>query len=105
MPISYVRRANGKMLAAALVGALVAWFGIVGYVFLNSRERIDRSETAVVALCALRVDLDKRIESSEALLYENPSGTVFGIPRSVITSSLQNSRRTRKTLNILDCKE
>jgi hypothetical protein len=71
--------------------------------FVRSNERSDKNETALIALCALRVDLDLRIESSQKLLTETPRGPIFGTPRSVIKSSLTSSQRTREALDVLEC--
>lgn len=51
MPRRLVKRVNGKLLAAALVGGVVAWFGIVGYVFFDSQKRISRTEADQHQLC------------------------------------------------------
>jgi len=85
------------------VGALVAWFGILGYVFFGSSEQIDKNRTALTALCAQRDDLDARIASTRRLLQEHPRGAIFGIPRQLIVDGLRQSERTRRNLGILEC--
>jgi hypothetical protein len=55
-----------------------------------------------IVLCAQRHALDVQIGSSEQFLKENPNG-IPGISASVIQRGLTNSKRTRKTLDILDC--
>lgn len=69
--------------------------GAVAFVYLKEH----RTQTA---LCALRVDVEKRIESSQNFLLENPNGTP-GISVAVIRSSIMNSERTVKALSGLTC--
>lgn len=68
----------------------------------RTNQNIERNETARIALCALRTDLDVRIVSSKQFLEENPKG-IPGIPASLIRQGLANSIRTRKALSVLDC--
>jgi len=102
-----VKRVNGKTLAAALVGGIVAWFAIFGYVLYDQHQRTDQNATALMALCAQRHDLDQRIASSEFLLEQYPSPIAFrravGIPRPLLEQSLRQNKATRTNLAILDC--
>lgn len=67
--------------------------------------QIDRTETALLALCAQRDDLDQRIVVTTALLQTHHAKFVFGIPRKLILSGLHRDLGTRQNLEILDCKE
>lgn len=71
---------------------------------LAAHQAAEEAQKALVALCALRADLDKRIASSERFLRKNPEG-IPGIPASVIRQGLENSRRTRAALEILNCEK
>lgn len=54
------------------------------------------------ALCALRADLEKRVEGSEAFLMQHPKG-IPGIPAKAIRDGLINQKRTVKALQELSC--
>lgn len=68
----------------------------------ENRHRIVQSDKRQIALCVLRVDLDKRIKESQNFLMEHPRG-IPGITALVIRQSLTNSIITRRALQILDC--
>jgi hypothetical protein len=108
MPQRIVRKVNGRALLAALIGALVAWFGIIGYVLYDQGRRSDKNATALKALCAQRHDLDLRIATTQALLDKYPHPKTFrrevGIPRKLIVGSQRQSEQTRKNLEILNCR-
>jgi hypothetical protein len=90
-----------------LIGLAVVVLGAAVLFGLGSREtseEVDRNTTALVALCALRDDLDRRILQSQMFLRDYPKG-IGGITPAVIRQSLNNSIRTRQSLNILDCEE
>jgi hypothetical protein len=91
-----------RLLALITILGVLAIPVLVIYVNHLQAERIAENSQTRVALCALRADLDKRIESSETFLAEHPQG-IPGIPASLIRQGLVNSKRTRKTLEILTC--
>jgi hypothetical protein len=93
-----------RLLVFGLIAAGLVFVLATGWTAWRTRGDIDRNEQALTALCVLRADQDKRIESSEQFLRDYPKG-IPGIPIAVIQSSLANSRRTRKALDNLDCKE
>jgi hypothetical protein len=70
--------------------------------FARTGQKADQNATALTALCALRADIDARIEQSQQFLDANPQGTP-GIPVSLIRTGLANSKRTRTALSVLDC--
>jgi hypothetical protein len=82
-----------------LVGATCLLFLITILLGLYTLRLADRNTTV---FCAQRDALDTQIESSVEFLKANPQG-IPGISASVIKRGLKNSRRTRKTLNVLDC--
>jgi hypothetical protein len=90
------------VLALALSLVLLGAAALFGYNRHQANRNMARNSTALIALCALRHDLDMRIASSEDLLVKYPHGFA-GIPAAVIRSSVENSKRTRVTLNVLDC--
>lgn len=87
--------------ALAEVFLFCAFFGL-GWGYWQLRQITTENSKARVALCTLRHDLDLRITASQDFLNKNPNG-ISGIPASVIRQSLANSRRTRLTLEALDC--
>lgn len=87
----------------ALISLLVT-AGLGAYYLQKIHDIAEKNTQARRALCALRDDLDKRIEGSQNFLDEHPNG-IPGIPASLIRQGLSNSRRTRETLEVLDCKE
>jgi hypothetical protein len=93
-----------RLLTVGIVAAGLLFVASVGWSTWRTRDDIDRNQQALTALCVLRADQDKRIESAEQFLRDYPKG-IPGIPIAVIQSSLANSRRTRKALDNLDCKE
>jgi hypothetical protein len=92
---------KSRRITGSFIALTVIFFAVVaGFAY-----QITQNTKATEALCALRADLDLRINASNELLDENPRGPIFGIPRSVIEMSVTNSRRTRKALSDLNCKE
>jgi hypothetical protein len=86
------------VLAVILLGSAL----IFGYSRHQANESMARNRTALVALCALRYDLDLRIATSQTFLDEHPKG-IPGVPVALIQTGLANSIRTRKTLDVLEC--
>lgn len=82
-----------------LVRATVVLFAATAFVAVAGKLQADRSTDA---LCALRVDLQKRVETSERFLRENPEG-VPGISPTVIREGIVNQQRTIAALSKLDC--
>jgi len=70
------------------------------------RKVIGRTEdialTANVALCALRHDLELRVEESVQFLEENPDG-IPGISEETVAQSIANQRATIAALSGLSC--
>ena len=56
------------------------------------------SDSNRTALCALRLDLEGRVATSEQLLIEHPRG-IAGVTRD----SIKNQKRTITALSDLDC--
>lgn len=83
----------------ALLSVLVVVFLAVGAwsVVLTSR-----GDQANHALCALRGDLERRIEQSRGFLVEHPEG-VAGVSAKVIQDGINNQSRTVKALGGLSC--
>jgi hypothetical protein len=94
---------HSRLLVGLLVGGILVWAALIVYAWTENRVAVDRNETALVALCAQRADLDVRIDRTLALLQEFPGPLVFGIPREYVTDGLRQNQVTRKNLNILDC--
>jgi hypothetical protein len=55
-----------------------------------------------LALCALRDDVERRVQSSQNFLAEHPNG-IPGIPARTLRDSINNQQRTIDALSILKC--
>jgi predicted PurR-regulated permease PerM len=83
--------------------ALVSIF-VVGYV-VAAHQRQALAETAVNTnntLCALRADLEARVDAAKQFLDDNPKG-VLGFPVEVIEQNIKNQEQTVEALSTLDC--
>lgn len=91
-------------IATVVVYLVLIGFGILGWVEAANR----RSDLAQVvrstnsALCALRIDLEVRVASSEDFLVAHPEG-IPGISRADIEQSISNQLRTITALASLEC--
>ena len=70
---------------------------------IANQHRIDDIQTSRVALCALRSDLERRVQTSEKFLKEHPAG-IPGIPAKTIRDGIRNQQRTITALAALSCK-
>lgn len=68
---------------------------------LSLQARHDASVTTA-ALCALRVDLERRVATSRAFLVEHPNG-IPGIPARTIRDGIVNQGRTITALAGIAC--
>lgn len=96
-----LRRTLRRLIYATVVlyvGLLVTGFFLWRIVVTNA----DTAGRAASALCALRADLDQRVQSGAAFLIAHPGGA-FGISAASIRQSLDSQRRTIATLANLNC--
>jgi hypothetical protein len=86
-------------------------WGLVGYCILTAavvfalwqvQGVASRGEEAHVAVCALRTDLERRVQASRKFLRENPEG-IPGIPAATIQQGIDNQQKTIDVLGVLDC--
>lgn len=70
--------------------------------FTRVDEQVDRNARSSVALCALREDLQLRVDGAEKFLAEHPDG-LPGIPAKTIRDGAENQQRTISTLHVLKC--
>lgn len=99
MPDTRVIVDSIKRTLRLLVAATVVLYVVLGtVVFLNYRS----SDTTNDALCALRGDLERRVEQSQQFLIEHPNG-VGGIPAATIRQGLVNQQHTIHALRKLSC--
>lgn len=67
-------------------------------------RRVDaNADQSTSALCALRRDLEKRVDSSRQFLREHPHG-IPGISAKTIRDGLSNQQRTIRALRGLSCR-
>ena len=90
-------------LVAVLTFALWWIYDTRGDQLRATNELAEQNRLASVALCALRVDLERRVENTNALLEEFPMGDIYGIPRAAIVSSRNNQQETIEALKPLQC--
>lgn len=95
-----------KRLTIATVALFLALAAVFGYAFIQANHA--RAELEVVArttasaLCSLRADLERRVQTSKDFLEENPDG-IPGLPAEVIKEGIENQQRTIEALAILHC--
>jgi hypothetical protein len=77
----------------AVLFVLLALLGVKAYHDAN---------VSTGALCALRSDLEKRVESSRAFLLEHPDG-IIGISPKTIQDGITNQERTISALSGIAC--
>lgn len=96
----------GRFVTPYLVGALTLLL-ILGAVQINetrnniNETRNNNAETRR-ALCALRLDIEQRVEGSRKFLADHPGG-FFGYSASAIRVSLEGQERTVAALSDLSC--
>lgn len=66
------------------------------------KENRDHNDETRRALCALRGDLEQRIQGSREFLTTHPGGA-FGVPASTIRVSVEGQERTVAVLGFLEC--
>lgn len=88
---------------AVLVPLLTA---CVVYLVIQNSSQDTRIATnasqATTALCALRTDVQLRVQQSADFLKRNPHG-IPGISAAQIASTIDSQTRTIKALAVLDC--
>jgi type II secretory pathway pseudopilin PulG len=91
-------------LALLLVVAAVAAISALTAIHASRQTaRVVRSNTrASVALCALRLDLERRVDGSIKFLTEHPHG-FSGISARAIQAGIDNQERTIVALKVLRC--
>lgn len=113
-----IKRMPPWLLPVVTAIALVLFAAAILRIFSDSRAATARNHTALVALCALRGDLDQRakdeahaLHATKDFLAHHPHG-IPGIPAALLRAqileqqaTLTNTRHTRQTLNVLACKE
>lgn len=86
-------------LVPLLVGAIVF---LVLHSF-SQDNRISRNATqATQALCALRADLQLRVDESVGFLKTHPTG-ILGVSAASINNTIDSQRRTIMALSVLAC--
>jgi hypothetical protein len=103
--VSPLQKALKRLTTWTVVLYLLLAF-VAGAVFIARQSDIQRvaaqSARNVAAFCALRHDIERRIEDSQAFLDEHPSG-IPGIPAKQIRESIQAQRETIRALSVVVC--
>lgn len=83
--------------ATAVLYVVVVTISVGGYLTLRgSQQRNTR------ALCALRADIERRVQISKDFLIAHPHG-IPGFPAATIKASLDNQERSIDALSGLNC--
>jgi hypothetical protein len=72
------------------------------YILPRLTRQADENTRASVALCALRVDLQRRVAAAKNFLAEHPNG-IPGIPARTFRDGIDNQQRTISALTVLRC--
>ena len=92
-------RAVGRIVTPYLTAALTI---LVVLSLVQIKQTRDYSAETQDPLCALRGDLEQRVEGSREFLRKYPEG-LLGIPASAIRISLEGQERTVRVLDSLSC--
>jgi hypothetical protein len=84
-----------RVLIGLTVALALALGGVAFYTWQTASTSTD-------ALCALRTDLERRVESSQAFLVEHPEG-IPGISVKTIQDGIKNQTRTIRALQGISC--
>lgn len=85
-----------------LVGVAALVLYAVNRLGVEVGARTAGSRTNTLALCALRNDLQDRVDQSEGFLKTNPNGFA-GIPAATIRTTVSGQQRTILALSIVRC--
>lgn len=99
--VSRLDRRYRKVVIAVMVAGAVALGAVALGVSLLRSTNKDANQTTT-ALCALRADLERRVDSGEAFLAEHPEGFA-DIPALTIRKGIADQKRTIRALSGLDC--
>jgi hypothetical protein len=93
--------------AVVLIVVVLAVVGISTIVLLDknsseTRQRLQAQRANTAALCALRGDLEARVQSSNDFLLKHPRG-IPGITAATIRSTIVNEQRTITALSPIRC--
>jgi predicted negative regulator of RcsB-dependent stress response len=91
-------------ISTVLLYCCLAVVGIAGWqIRVNDLKHVNAIATQnQTALCALRTDLEQRVETAKQFLLDHPNGTP-GIPDVTIRQSITNQESTIDALSNLNC--
>lgn len=92
----YWRIAIRQTITSILIVGLL-FFGIL--LFKKTNQSAEQNTSA---LCALRHDLERRVEGGEQFLTDHPRG-IPGIPAKTLRQSIDGQKRTIRALNRVNC--
>lgn len=87
-----------RSLRILLIATVVLYLGVLGIAVWTWSTANTNND----ALCALRVDLQKRVANSQTFLKENPEG-IPGISVRIVQDGIENQQRTISALSGLSC--
>lgn len=90
--------------ATVFLYAVVIVLGGAGFFLVNRNQQDTRDLTVqtTAALCALRFDLQSRVDQGEEFLKENPNG-FRGFSPEAIQQQIDGQKRTIAALSVLPC--
>lgn len=92
------------VIATVLLYVVVIALSALGYwsTQQNAQDTRDLAVQTTAALCALRFDLEARVEQGQEFLDANPEG-IKGIPAETLQQTIEGQQRTISSLSVLDC--
>lgn len=76
--------------------------GLLIFAIAQRRRTDEQSNRNAAALCALRSDLQRRVDSAEQFLIDHPKG-IPGIPAATLRQQTVGQQRTIDALKVLRC--
>jgi hypothetical protein len=96
---------NNSHVVAYLIftGLFIASLWLTTHQAEQSRADLKRETTKInFALCELRYNIERRVQTSEQFLVDHPEG-IPGIPKSTIVQGITDQKENLKALTILSC--
>lgn len=96
-PVLASIRRSFRFLVAATVAVYLALGGIGFYTYSSASANRQ-------AVCNLRGDLERRVESSESFIREHPDAVrKLGFTKAQVQKEISNQRRTLSALSVVGC--
>lgn len=95
-PIDTILKTLRGLVIATII-LYVALASVAGYSYITSNDNR-------IAVCRLRDDLSRRVDSSKEFLIHHPKGLPrLGVTRTDILKEIHNQERTLNALSVVSC--